>query len=1031
MKKTSNSQSSLAKKTVTSPASSIKNEEPSGRFDTHIIGIGASAGGLEAIEQFFSTVPADSDMAFVVVQHLDPHHKGMMCEILQRATPIPVQQITDCMKVQPNNVYVIPPGYDLSIVHGVLHLLEPTEPHGLRLPINFFLCTLAVDQKEHSIGVILSGMGSDGVLGLRAIKEQAGAAFVQSPSSAQFDGMPSSAIHAGLADVVAPAEELITKIISFIRHTPNLKVHADTQAVETDVSSLEKIVLLLRAKTGHDFSLYKKTTISRRIERRMALHQLPNITGYIRYLRTNSQEIQLLFKELLIGVTSFFRDPKVWEQLKSEFIPALVSKYPKGTTLRAWVTACSSGEEAYTLAIIFREALEEAKTVNHYSLQIFATDLDIDAIDKARTGFYPSSISADLSEARLQRYFVQEDDYYRVSKELREMVIFAPQNLVMDPPFTKLDILTCRNMMIYIEADLQKKLLPLFHYSLKPGGVMVLGSAETVGSAADLFTACTGTNRIYQRSAKLTPADLPEFPSAYIDRHVHNDNSEKLSALIENTPNLQKLTDSLLLQQFAPAAVLVTEKGDIVYINGKTGQYLEPAAGKVNHNLFAMLRQGLTGPLNEGFTRALRQAKTLELKNLKVGTNGGTRLVTVIVKPLSQPTVLKGMVLVAFINEINPSKANKTVSTSKTSSVQAEHVEMLEQELRNSNEQLQITREEMQTSQEELKSINEELQSTNEELQSTNEELTTSKEEMQSMNEELQTVNHELGANVDELSKTSDDMNNLLNSTDIATLFLDNNLRVRRFTSQTASIFKLLSSDAGRPITDLASILDYPALAEDAQEVINSLIIHEEQTSANDGRWFKVRIMPYRTQDNRIDGIVIVFSDITEAKLASDELFNSRQILLKILDNIPQRVFWKNSDSVYQGSNKRFAEDLGYQGPDDMKGMTDHQIASPTQSERTIAEDRIILQTGKAKLNIEEEQVKSDGKHRWLNLNKIPLTDKTGKVVGLLGTYEDITDRKGEEKKSLADALAVLQAKYAAQTEDLQRVQRQLQDKKT
>ena len=1024
MKKTNNSQNNPAKKAVTKSAPSIEPEQ----FITPIIGIGASAGGLEAIEQFFSSVPLDSGMAFVVVQHLDPHYKGMMCEILQRATPLHVHQITDRLALRPNNIYVIPPGYDLSILQGVLYLFKTTEHHGLRLPIDFFLRALAVDQKQHSIGVILSGMGSDGLLGLRAIKEQAGAAFVQSPKSAKFDSMPRSVIDAGLADVVAPAEELITKIISFITHTPLLKVHADTQPVESDLSGLEKVVVLLRSKTGHDFSMYKKSTISRRIERRMALHQLVKIADYVQYLRANSKEADLLFKELLIGVTSFFRDPEVWEQLKSEVIPQLLSKHPLGATLRAWVPACSTGEEAYTLAMIFREALEQANPVSHYTLQIFATDLDNDAIDKARTGIYPASISADVSGSRLQRYFVKQDGNYRVSNELREMVIFAPQNLVMDPPFTKLDILTCRNMLIYIEADLQKKLLTLFHYSLNPGGTMVLGSAETVGNLTELFTSYSGTNRIYQR-CEITRPNLPEFPAAYLDRHLHSNRSQESSALTENTPNLQEMTDTLLLQQFAPAAVLVNGKGDIVYINGKTGKYLEPAAGKVNHNLFAMLRQGLTAPVNEGFNRALRQSNTLELKNLKVGSNGGTKLVTVIIKPLSKPMALTGLVLVAFVDEIVPLKVTKIVSTSKLSSAQDEQLETLEQALENSNEQLQITREEMQTSQEELKSINEELQSTNEELQSTNEELTTSKEEMQSMNEELQTVNHELVANVDELSKTSDDMSNLLNSTDIATLFLDNTLRVRRFTSQTTSIIKLIPSDVGRPISDLVSIVNYPSLVKDAQEVISSLIFHEEPISASDGRWFNVRIMPYRTQDNRIDGVVIVFSDITEAKAASDELFNSRQILLKILDNIPQRVYWKNSASVYQGSNKGFAQDVGYQHPNDVKGKTDFQVLPQTEAELTIADDSKIMHSGKAKLNF-EQQMKFEGKQSWLNSNKIPLTDKDGQVIGLLGTYEDITDRKGDERKILLESLSELQAKYDAQTTQLQGVLNQLQNKK-
>jgi two-component system CheB/CheR fusion protein len=489
------------------------------------------------------------------------------------------------------------------------------------------------------------------------------------------------------------------------------------------------------------------------------------------------------------------------------------------------------------------------------------------------------------------------------------------------------------------------------------------------------------------------------------------------------------MTDALLLQQFAPATVLATNKGDIVYIYGKTGKYLEPAAGKVNHNLFAMLRPGLAGHLNAAFSRALRQSETLELNNLKVGTNGGTKLVTVIIRPLSKPSMLKGMVLVAFVDESSNLKVVKTGNPSKLSSTQTGQLVTLKQELEYSNEQLQVTREEMQTSQEELKSINEELQSTNEELQSTNEELTTSKEEMQSMNEELQTVNHELGAKVDELSKASDDMSNLLNSTDIATLFLDNDLRVRRFTSQTTNIIKLIPGDAGRPISDLVSTLNYPTLVDDAQEVVSSLIFHEELTSSSDGSWFNVRIMPYRTQDNRIDGVVIVFSDVTKAKVTSDELFNSRQVLLKILDNIPQRVYWKNSELVYQGGNRRFAEDAGYLDPNDLKGKTDYQTYPLIQAERIIADDRMIMNSGKPKLNFEEQHTKSQGKQNWLNSNKIPLTDKAGEVVGLLGTYEDITERKSEDKESLNEALSALQVKYDAQTAELQQVQNQLKGK--
>jgi two-component system CheB/CheR fusion protein len=995
-----------------------------------IIGIGASAGGLEAIEQFLSGVPKDSGMAFVVVQHLDPNHKGILCELLQRVTPLKVQQITERMAVHPNNIYVIPPGFDLSILNGVLHLLEPAEPHGLRLPIDYFLRSLAVDQKEHAIGVILSGMGADGTLGLRAIKENAGVAFVQTPSSAKFDAMPRSAIDAGLADVVAPAEELMTRVISFVTHTPLLVVHSNTVAAESDLSGLEKVVLLLRSQTGHDFSLYKKSTITRRIERRMALHQLLKISDYVRYSRTNPHEADLLFKELLIGVTSFFRDREVWEQLRTEVMPALFALRPEGGTLRAWVPACSTGEEAYTLAMVFREAQEQIKPSKHFSLQVFATDLDHEAIDKARIGIYPNSISADVSEERLNRYFEQEDGGFRVGKDIREMVIFAPQNLVMDPPFTKLDILTCRNLLIYLETDLQKKLLPLFHYSLNPNGALILGSAETVGNATELFSPCPGKNRIYYRRESFIRPDLVEFPAVYTGRHMHDSYLSRSPSRpsIMPHPNLQNLTNAILLQRFTPAAVLATDKGDIIYINGKTGNYLEPAAGKVNNNLFAMAREGLAGPLNEAFSRAVRQTKEMNIRNIKININDRVKMLDVLVQPLTEPEAMQGMVLVVFIGLMGPPpKPIHTSQKTKKSGEHAQKMAILELEVTRSREELQTTREEMQTSQEELKSTNEELQSTNEELQSTNEELTTSKEEMQSMNEELQTVNHELSAKVDELSKASDDMNNLLNSTDIATLFLDNDLRVRRFTTQTTSIIKLIPGDAGRPITDLVTSLHYPELADDAREVLRSLIYHETRVTSKDNRWFIVRIMPYRTQDNRIDGVVITFSDITTTKNTTDDLFNSRQMLLTILDNIPQRVFWKDRQSVFLGSNKPFALDCGYSDPKDIIGKTDYETTSTAKAEAYITDDKLVMSTGKAKLNQEEQQIKSNGKLSWLSTNKVPLTDKDDQVIGMLGTYEDITKQKLAEN-TLQEALSKLQKRFDSQSNELKQALAKLKD---
>ncbi|NJD34344.1 MAG: chemotaxis protein CheB [Betaproteobacteria bacterium] len=832
-----------------------------------IVGIGASAGGLEALEVFFRHVPPACGLAFVVVQHLDPNHKGVMAELLQRATAMPVEQIRDRMKVEPDHVYVIPPNRDLSILHGVLHLLEPAAPRGLRLPIDYFFRSLAADQQEHSVGVILSGMGSDGTLGLRAIKEMAGAVFVQAPATAKFDGMPRSVVDAGLADVVAPAEELAGRIVSYLQHVPLLATRSAEELEDKDQSGLEKVVLILRAQTGHDFSFYKKSTIYRRIERRMGLHQLPRIADYVRYLRENPQEAGLLFKELLIGVTSFFRDPGMWEQLRNEVIPGLLAAHPDGGMLRAWVPACSTGEEAYSLAIVFRETLDKLKPGVRYSLQVFATDLDHDAIDKARVGAYPANIAADVSDERLHRFFVQEERGYKLSKEIREMVIFAQQNLVMDPPFTKLDLLSCRNLLIYLDADLQKKLLPLFHYSLTPGGILALGSSETIGAATDLFAALPGKNRLYRRQdnlLRMTPVDFP-VSHARSRAEAAASSQSPSSPSAGTAASLQAETEALLLRRYAPAAVLTTDRGDLVYVSGKTGKYLEPAAGKANLNLFAMAREGLAGALNGAFAKAVRERSTLVLKDLALENNGAGHRVNVTIQALTEPAVLRGMVLVVFA-DVAASPVVKAPGKAARASADQSRIAELAQQLQQAHEELQTTREEMQTSQEELKSANEELQSTNEELQSTNEELTTSKEEMQSMNEELQTVNHELTAKVDELSQAGDDMKNLLNSTDIATLFLDDQLKVRRFTSQTASIIKLIPGDAGRPVTDLATELDYPGLTDDAREVLSSLVFRERQVAARDGRWFTVRIMPYRTQANRIDGVVITFVDITANK---------------------------------------------------------------------------------------------------------------------------------------------------------------------
>ena len=832
-----------------------------------IVGIGASAGGLEALEQFLGHVPDGSGMAFVIVQHLDPTHKGIMPELLQRNTKMKVMQVKDRTKVKPDCVYVIPPNKDMSILRRTLHLLDPATSRGLRLPIDFFFRSLAMDQRERSVGIILSGMGTDGTLGLKAIKEMAGVVLVQEPATAKFDSMPRSAIAAGLADYVAQAEVLPAKLIAYLQYAPLIS-HPRLTLESRAQSALEKVVIQLRTHTGHDFSLYRKSTLYRRIERRMGIHQIDKIGTYVRFLQENSQERELLFKELLIGVTSFFRDPAAWKKLREQAIPALFKSRPENFQLRAWIPGCSTGEEAYSLAITFKEAQEQIKSKGNYTLQIFATDLDRDAIDKARQGSYPANITADVPPERLRRFFVKEESGYRVCKEIREMVILATQNVIMDPPFTKLDILVCRNLLIYLEPELQKKILPLFHYSLNPHGILFLGSAETIGGFTDLFTPVDGKWKLYRQKEYAGRAEPLDFPPSFLPAAL---SAPQEIMTPKPAPNLQLLADQLLLQHFAPPAVVVNNQGDILYISGRTGKYLEPAAGKANWNIYAMAREGLRYELTNAFQKATRQKGTVTLAGVKVKTNGGEQTLDLTVQALKEPSALSGMFMVVFTDVEAPPerKAPGRIPITRTRSAR---ITELERELQEAREELQTTREEMQTSQEELKSTNEELQSTNEELQSTNEELTTSKEEMQSMNEELQTVNAELQAKVDELSRTNNDMKNLLNSTNIATVFLDNELNVRRFTPQATKFFKLIAVDVGRPITDIATALLYTDLFEDAREVARTLTFVEKQITTRDGRWLETRIMPYRTLENVIDGVVITFTDITASKTLETQL---------------------------------------------------------------------------------------------------------------------------------------------------------------
>ena len=592
--------------------------------DFPIVGIGASAGGLEALEQFFKNMPKDNGMAFVVIQHLDPNHVDILAELLQRTTSMPVAHVTDRLPVKPNHVYVIPPNKSMSILNGTLHLFEPIESRGLRLPVDFFFRSLADDQQEKSIGIILSGMGSDGSLGLKAIKEKNGLVLVQDPGEAKFDSMPKSAVAAVNVDILGAANELPEKLINYLKFSP--VVTHDSEIEPKSISNLDKIIILLRTQTGHDFSQYKKNTMFRRIERRMNVHQIDKINNYIRFLQENPKELEILFKELLIGVTSFFRDAAVWNKIKESILPDMFNELPNGHVFRAWIPGCSTGEEAYSLAMIFIEAYEKIKQEKNFTMQIFATDLDSDAIEIARKGVFSSNIAVDVSPERLSQFFTSNENGFRINTAIREMVIFAPQNVIKDPPFTKLSLLSCRNMLIYMESELQKKLMALFHYCLNPGSIMLLGSAESENSQNAMFSILDPKLKLYKRVENPIAAELINFPSSFSHKKIQIMEDKKN---VNVTTNIQTIADQLLLQRFAPASVLINDKGDILYITGRTGKYLEPAAGKANMNIFAMAREGLSNELPGALRKAKQNYEPVILRHIKVGTNGGTQYVNI------------------------------------------------------------------------------------------------------------------------------------------------------------------------------------------------------------------------------------------------------------------------------------------------------------------------------------------------------------------------------------------------------------------
>jgi two-component system CheB/CheR fusion protein len=867
--------------TLAPPA--VKPGASQGRFP--IAGIGASAGGLEALEELLADMPVDIGMAFVVVIHQHPGHVSLLPELLGKVTRLPVVKVTDNLKVERDRVYVNPPGGNLAILNGVLHLMEAAKAEGPRLSIDYFLRSLAEDQKERAICIILSGTGTDGTLGLKAIKGESGMAMVQQVQSAKYAGMPSSAVATSLADYILPPQAMPEQLAAYTRGpyltaTPGAgrPVELPTLAPEP----LQKIFVLLRSRTGHDFSAYKPSTIRRRIERRMNVHQVDAPGQYLRYLQENPQELDALFKELLISVTSFFRDPEAFQNLAQSLLPALLESRPEHQTLRLWVPGCSTGEEVYSLAMILRECMD---TFNRrVEVQLFGTDLDGEAIETARAGLYPEGIAVDVPPQRLERFFTREDGSFRIRKEIREMAIFAVQNVIRDPPFTKLDLLSCRNMLIYLNSDLQRRLLPVFHYALRPGGLLMLGPSETVGGGDELFEVVDKKWKIFRR--KETPLaahaliELPRQPAK-----TGSEQTAPAAARPAKDPGLAPLVDQLLLTRFAPAAVLVNERGDIVFIHGRTGDFLEPATGQPRLNILDMAREGLQLELASAMRQAAGRNAEVFREGVRFRANGGFLHANLSVSKVQEPASMRGLLLVAF--RLRPAPVEPAPASSRRRKQPlSDRADELERELLCTKESLQTTIEEVETSNEELKSANEELQSTNEELQSTIEELETSKEEMQSLNEELTTVNTELQSKVEELSRANDDMQNLLNSTEIATLFLDNDLRIKRFTEQARSLIKVIPTDIGRPLGDLASTLRYDGLTADCREVLRTLVVKQAEVQTREGHFYLMRIIPYRTAENTIDGLVLTFVDIHPIKEAQKNLRRMSQVFTEGRDPI-------------------------------------------------------------------------------------------------------------------------------------------------
>ena len=971
-----------------------ENTEKAREVNFPIIGIGASAGGLEAFELFFKTIPADSGMAFVLIPHLDPGHESMLSDILQRNTTMPVHEAQDQIRVEANHVYIIPPNKDMAIFHGTLNLSVPEKARGLRLPIDSFFRSLAEDQGERAICVILSGSGSDGTLGLRAIHGAGGASFVQEPTTAKYDGMPTSAIQSGLATYVLPVDKIPAQLITYVKTLADTGLPPPHPAPAV-LSGMRSILMILRTKTGNDFSLYKQSTIRRRIERRMGMHNLSNMDAYARYLRENPAEVQILFKELLINVTSFFRDPEAYASLTKEVLPRQFEKKPENYVFRIWVPGCASGEEAYSLAILFREYMDEIK--KDFKLQIYATDIDDDAIATARSGMYPANISIDVSPERLRRFFGKAETGFRIKKEIREIVVFAIQNVIKDPPFTKMDLISCRNLLIYLDPELQNRVIPTLHYALRPGGILLLSPSESIGNFTDLFAPVDKKWKIYTTKTSVASPRLLMQHTVWADDKTKKERTEP--SVVKEKMNFAELIRRVLLQSYAPPSVITNDKGDIVYVHGDTGKYLQPAQGQASLNVIEMAREGLPQELRSAIQMATTKKTQVISKDLTVKTDGGMHGVDLTVRPLTDPEAVRELLLISF--QDTPRESHREHKTAKrmTGTGAIKRVEELEQDLAYTKENLQATIEEMQATNEELTSTNEELQSTNEELQSTNEELETSKEELQSVNEEIVTVNSELQAKIEQHTSIQNDMKNLLENINVGTIFLDEHLTIKRFTREATKVFRFAASDVGRPLADIRSLIPDVDLIPDAQDVLDSLIPRERHIHTTSDEWYLVRILPYRTLDNVIDGVVLTFNDITALKTIEAEARSSRDFAQSIVDTVREPLLVLNGTFEVVSASRAFYHTFGLI-PEETQERSLYELGN---RQWDIPRLRELLETVLPKdtsfENFRIEHNFSGIGHRTLLLNARRIPGDAGTTQLILLAMEDITHQESTKAK--------------------------------